>query len=138
MPVSMSDVLLAGNDGDTVIALEQLRSRAFIEHDYATLASLLSDDLVYTHAAGVVHDKAGFLEYAAGPMQCLSIVWHDQQVQCHGNLAVLSGYMVNTLQPPAPMVPVIVETHVLQVWKRERAVWTMLAFQATRLPSAGQ
>ncbi len=135
--MTRTDPYQTENDADTVIRLEELRGRALVEGDSATLAALLADDLVYTHSNGLVQDKQAFLEHAAGSLRCVSIAWSGLYVQCYGDLAVLSGYMVSRLQPPKPTAPASVEAHVLQVWRRERAAWTMMAFQATRLPAAG-
>lgn len=134
--MTKTDDLLATSDGHTILALEAMRTRALVERDHATLAALLADDLVYTHSSGLVQDKQGFLEHAAGSLRWLAIEWRGQYVQCYDTLAVLSGYMLTTMQPAAPVAPVSVDAHVLQVWRRERASWTMLAFQATRLPAA--
>jgi hypothetical protein len=132
--MTKTDDFLAASDGHTILALEAMRTRALVERDFSTLAALLSDDLVYTHSSGVVQDKQGFMEYATSSLRCLAVEWRGEYVQCFDNLAVLSGYMLTTMQPAAPVAPVSVDAHVLQVWRRERAAWTMLAFQATRLP----
>ena len=126
----------AEDDGDTLAQLEELRGRALVERDHATMADLLSSDLVYTHSTGVVHDKQGFLEYVAGQTRWLALEWRGQYVQCFGELAVLSGYLRTTLQPSPALAPATVEAHVLEVWRRERAAWKMIAYQATRLPAA--
>jgi hypothetical protein len=135
--MTKTDDFLDASDGHTILALETMRTRALVERDHATLASLLSDDLVYTHSSGVVHDKQEFLGHAGGSTRCLAVEWRGQYVQCYDNVAVLSGYMLTTMQPAAPVAPVSIDAHVLQVWRRERATWTMLAFQATRLPMPG-
>lgn len=133
--MTTTDDFLTGGDGHTIVVLEALRTRALVERDLTTLAALLSDDLVYTHSNGVVHDKQAFLAHAAGSLRWLAIEWRDQSIQCDGKLALVSGYVLTSQQPPARVAPVSVEAHVLQVWRRERDAWALLAFQATRLPA---
>ncbi|MES2262764.1 MAG: nuclear transport factor 2 family protein [Pseudomonadota bacterium] len=133
----MTNILLAGDHGDTLVELEQLRGRALIERDFDALRALLSDDLIYTHSTGVVQDKRSYMEEVAGPLRFLAIERQRLRVQCFGDLALMSGYMISTFRPPARAMPATVETHVLQVWRHEYGAWTMLAFQSTRLNNTG-
>jgi hypothetical protein len=116
-----------------VLAREALRCQALRTVDLALLDELLDPQLIHTYSTGEIHDKAAYMRHVQGPAKLLGIERGALQVQVLGEVALMSGAMQTTLQPPFPVAAVSVQTHVLQVWRLDNG-WRMLAFQATRLP----
>lgn len=116
-----------------VMAREAMRCQALRCIDLQLLDELLDADLIHTYSTGEIHDKAAYLRHVQGPAKLLGIERGELQVRLSGTVAIMSGTMQTTLQPPYPVAAVSVQTHVLQVWQLQ-TVWKMLAFQATRLP----
>ncbi len=116
-----------------VLEREAVRCQALRSVDLPLLDELLDDGLIHTYSTGEIHDKAAYLRHVQGPAKLLGIERGELQVRLLGTIAVMSGTMQTTLQPPFPVAAVSVQTHVLQVWQLQNA-WKMLAFQATRLP----
>lgn len=114
---------------------EAARRQALVERDFTTLESLFADDLVYIHSIGNVQDKASYLAYVRGPMSFASIERGPLRVRVYGELAVMTGEMINTLAVPDLPAPVLVKALVTQVWCRGAAGWQMVNFQATRIPA---
>jgi ketosteroid isomerase-like protein len=113
---------------------EAARRKALVERDFTNLASLFADDLVYVHSIGNVQDKATYLAYVQGPMSFASIERGPLRVRVYGEVAVMTGEMINTLAVPDLPAPVVVKALVTQVWRKGAAGWQMVNFQATRLP----
>jgi hypothetical protein len=122
---------------DELIALEAERRRCLIERDFDGLGRLFADDLTYVHSIGNVQDRATYLAYVQGPLRFLSIERPALQVKRHGDVAIMSGPMVNTIMPPNLEQAVKVGAFVVQAWVRGAdAGWRMTHFQATRPPEA--
>lgn len=115
--------------------LEATRRKALVERDFTTLATLFADDLVYVHSVGNVQDKPTYLAYVQGPMSFASIERGPLRVRAYGEVAVMTGEMINTLAGPDLPAPVVVKALVTQVWRNGAAGWQMVHFQATRLPA---
>jgi hypothetical protein len=125
-------------DVDQLLALEALRRRSLVERDFDTLGQLFTGDLTYVHSLGTVQDRATYLDYVRGPMRFLSIERPSLDVKLYGDVAVMTGPMVNTITAPRLVQPLEVSAFVTQVWKRGgESGWQIANFQATRLPEAG-
>jgi len=124
---------------DELLALESLRRRCLVERDFDTLQGLFADELTYVHSIGTVQDRATYLAYVRGPMRFLSIERPQLAVRLHGDTAIMTGTMVNTIVAPSLEQPLKVSAFVTQVWKRGgQAGWQITNFQATRLPEANE
>lgn len=122
---------------DELIALEAERRRCLVERDFDGLARLFADDLTYVHSIGNVQDRATYLAYVQGPLRFLSIERPALQVKRHGDVAIMSGPMVNTIMPPNLDQSLKISAFVVQAWVRDlHAGWRMTHFQATRPPEA--
>lgn len=114
---------------------EAIRRTALVNRDFGTLAALFADDLVYVHSVGSVQDKPAYLAYVQGPMSFVSIERGPLKIRPYGDIAVMTGEMVNTIAAPELPKPIVVASFVTQVWRDHGpAGWQMVQFQATRLP----
>ncbi|WP_454806017.1 nuclear transport factor 2 family protein [Paraburkholderia fungorum] len=117
-----------------LLELERLRRDSLVSKDFDTLATLLADEIVYTHSTGAVQDKQTYLAYARNALTFLSIERGELTVRVYGNVALMTGPMTNTVMAPSLKEPMQVRSNVLQLWVHEHGSWTMAAFQATRAP----
>src|SRR5258705_7303122 len=80
-------------------ALERAWSAAFLEHDTATIASILADDYVGIDGRGVVSNKSSEIEEAKAPAEgaaqgtflVLGESLSDVRVRLYGDAAVLTA-----------------------------------------------
>src|SRR5882757_7790396 len=77
---------------EEALRLERKRADAMIQGDITTLASLLADDLSYTHSDGRTDTKESFLSLVAAPaLRYLGIDYSNQEVIDCGEAVVIRG-----------------------------------------------
>lgn len=122
------------SDIDDVLAAEAQRRTALLAQDIPALNALFADDLVHVHTTGVVHDKAKIIHHGTEVLAFKDIVRGPLNVRVHGDIAVMTGDMTNTIQPVGKDVLITVEAFVTQVWRREADGWKHISFHAVRKP----
>ncbi len=84
-----------------ILELERTRQQALIEGDLETLSRIFDDRLVHIHAPpGVVHDKAMLIEHVGTRRAYRSIERGELGIRVVGDLAVVTGPIVNELRNP--------------------------------------
>jgi len=126
---------MTDNAQHAVLAAEALRRKALIDDDTAQVEQLFADDLVYVHTSGLIHDKAQYLAYAANVVRYLDVTRDQLQVRVYGDMAVMTGFQVNTLCKRADEIAVRGEGFVTQVWVKNPQGWQIASFHGNRLPS---
>ena len=117
-----------------LLQLETERRRALVEEDYARVAELFADDLVYVHTTGLVQGKTDYLDYARSAVQYLAIERGELQVRLYGErLAIMTGPQCNTLQKRGGDQLIRGEGFATQVWALGENGWQISSFHATRL-----
>lgn len=117
-----------------LLQLETERRRALVEEDYARVAELFADDLVYVHTTSLVQGKADYLDYARSAVQYLAIERGELQIRFYGErLAVMTGPQCNTLQKRGGDQLIRGEGFATQVWALGENGWQISSFHATRL-----
>jgi ketosteroid isomerase-like protein len=113
-----------------LLALEEQRCDAINRQDWATLAAMLTDDLVHVHANGLTQDKAVYLQHVAS--RARRTERRDLVVRVHGDAAVMTGKLINLMNGEAATAdtPTLAA---MQVWVRRGDTWLQAAFQATRI-----
>jgi ketosteroid isomerase-like protein len=114
----------------TVLAADARRRAAMIAGDADTLASLLGDELVWTHSSGKTDDKAAFLAgiasravvYTALDVAEVTVARHGDAYVCHGTL---NG------RASRDGVEKALRNRFLSVWKRSGNSLQMVAWQST-------
>lgn len=112
-------------------AVEELREAIF-KADKAKLEALTSTALSYGHSAGVLEDKAQFVQGVVGRKNIVkSLKWTNVKVTVTGNTAVVRhGWeSVNELDGKTTETKI----GVLQVWQKFDGKWQLYARQAFRL-----
>ena len=127
--------LPAGNAlREEVLALEGKRTDAMVREDIGALASLLADDLSYTHSDGRTDTKESFLNLIAGPaIRYLGVDYANQEVIDCGDAVVVRGAArMRLLREPGGRENYVVLF--LDVWARREGRWQMVSWHATRVP----
>ena len=123
---------MAGN-GQMVIDLDKKRMTAMAQKDIATLNSLLSDDLIYTHSTARLDTKQSLI----GNMESGSTVYtavepSDVKAQDLGDAVVLTGSCrISVLSQGRPNS---FSVRFTDVYANKGGRWQMVTWQSTRLP----
>ena len=123
---------MAGN-GPIVIDLDKKRMTAMAQKDIATLSTLLSDDLVYTHSSARLDTKQSLI----GNMESGSTVYtavepSDVKAQDLGDTVVLTGACRISVMSQGR--PNSFSVRFTDVYANKGGKWQMVAWQSTRLP----
>ena len=120
---------------DEILELEERRADAMVRADVGTLASLLADDLSYTHSDGRRDTKDSFLALVAGPeLRYLGVNFSNQEVIDCGHTAVVYGIARMRLLREGQQQDYRVLF--LDIWTTRAGRWQMVGWQATRTPSS--
>jgi ketosteroid isomerase-like protein len=123
---------MAGN-GQMVIDLDQKRMTAMAQKDIATLKTLLSDDLIYTHSSARLDTKQSLI----GNMESGSTVYtavepSDVKAQDLGDAVVLTGSCRISVMSQGR--PNSFSVRFTDVYANKGGQWQMVSWQSTRLP----
>ena len=126
--------LPAGNAlREEVLMLERRRADAMVREDIGALASLLADDLSYTHSDGRTDTKETLLGLIAAPgMRYLGVDYSNEQVIDCGNAVVVRGTArIRLVREPGEPLDYLVLF--LDIWARRDGRWQTVGWQATRI-----
>jgi hypothetical protein len=119
---------------EEVLALERRRADALVREDIGALATLLAEDLSYTHSDGRRDTKESFLGLIAAPaMRYLGVDYSNQEVIDCGETVVVRGMArIRLVREPGEVLdyPVLY----LDIWTRRDGRWQTVGWQATRAP----
>ena len=123
---------MAGN-GQMVIDLDKKRMTAMAQKDIATLSTLLSDDLIYTHSSARLDTKQSLI----GNMESGSTVYtavepSDVKAQDLGDAVVLTGACRISVMSQG--CPNSFSVRFTDVYANKGDQWQMVTWQSTRLP----
>lgn len=114
--------------------LETQRFQAMATKDVASLESLLSNDLVYTHATGWRQNKAEFIEsIREGEIQYHSLTSEGAKVSFYGGAAVVTGKVLIKANNKGQELSV--QLLYLEVFAKQDGRWQLVAWESTRLTS---
>lgn len=116
---------------EEVRALEYARLAALSAHDVDAVAELMAEDLVHIHATGLIEDKAMFIAHLR--KQPRRTERRSLDIRVYGEVAILTGEVVNTLTRPGQAVPEDVPMAVTQVARKQAQGWRFVSFHACRL-----
>lgn len=120
---------------EAVIAAEHARHQALLDRDFAVLDRLFADDLTVTHTRGLSQNKAELLHYINTELEFLEVSRGPLNVRLLGDVAIMTGEMMNKVRGRSRGDIVEVRSMTIQVWHREGTEWRLKALQATALPS---
>jgi ketosteroid isomerase-like protein len=118
---------------EEMLALQRRRADAMVREDVGTLATLLADDLSYTHSDGRRDTKESFLGLVAAPaMRYLGVDYSNQEVVDCGDAVVVRGTarirLVREAGEPLDYLVLF-----LDIWARRDGRWQTVGWQATRI-----
>ena len=118
-----------------LLAAEEARRQAMLAADVATLGTLLSETLAYTHSTGVTDGKQSYLQLlASGALRYEALEFAAPEARLIGTAGTVSAVMRATVLK-GEVRRNIASTY-LAVWEHTAAGWVLLAVQATALPAA--
>lgn len=116
-----------------VLAADETRYRAMVTEDFATLETVLGDDLIYTHSSTVVDSKQSFVEtLRTRKVTYIKTDRSDVKVTPYGCIAVVTGR--GDFDVTIDSKPLQVQIRFTNVWHKRSSRWQMVAWQATRIP----
>jgi ketosteroid isomerase-like protein len=120
-------------NGQKIIDLDRKRMTAMAQKDVATLNSLLSEDLVYTHSSARLDTKRSLIgAMESGATVYTSVVPSDVKAQDLGDAVVLTGSCRISVMSSGR--PNSFSVRFTDVYANRGGQWQMVAWQSTRLP----
>jgi ketosteroid isomerase-like protein len=116
-----------------IVEAETARGRALVNRDWATLAALLSEDLVHIHATGLIDGKPAYLEGVKTKLDFLKVERISLDVRVRDDWAIATGVLNQAVRIKGPETIVEFQAATTQVWIRSNGRWVLSSFQATRL-----
>jgi hypothetical protein len=138
LSVLASGAALAQECSGTVTADEALRAEdaryaAQTTNDFAALARLIGDDLVYIHGSSVLDDKTAYIEsMRSGTVRYRSMKRSNPKVRIYGCLAIITADGDFDVTVKGQDMNVKLRFH--SVWARRPAGLQFVSWQATRVP----
>ena len=118
---------------DEIKAADMQWAAAAKSGDPARLEKLLSNDLIYTHATGIIDDKAAYIEKLKSKRQKYDGIEHSNvRVKVFGgDTAVLTARMrMHGTNQSGPFDDQLLMIH---VWVKVNGAWQLAAHQTTKL-----
>jgi ketosteroid isomerase-like protein len=115
-----------------VLAAHEKRRQATLNGDANTVASMMTDDLTFTHANAVVESKEQFVEaLKTRRLQYRALTDEDLQVRVNGSTGVVSG----TVHIVVDAAGTEYNLRVLftELWVKEGETWKMMLWHATEV-----
>lgn len=120
------------NAQQEVLAAHEKRRLATLNGDANTVASMMTDDLTFTHANAVVETKEQFIDaLKTGRLQYKTLTDEDRQVRVNGTTGVVSG----TVHIVVDASGTEYDLRVLftELWVKEGDTWQMMLWHATEV-----
>jgi len=116
-----------------ILALDKKWSDAIQKKDAATLDKLLTDNLVYAHASGVVDTKKTYIaKIKEGKQVYKSFEQRSPSVAVYGNDTAISFSWVH-VTGTTPQGPFDDKIMMLHTWVKQGGAWKLAAHQTTRV-----
>jgi ketosteroid isomerase-like protein len=114
-----------------VLEAERRRQQALVAVDIAALDDLFADDLVHIHSTGLVHTKAQLLRHIEHRRAFVSVERGPLEIRINGNIAVMTGHMINRMRAQEGGHEVVLDGFVTQVLRDSSDGWKFINFQLT-------
>ena len=120
----------------TLIAAEQALSNGLLRGDWKIIEETYADDIVFTEADGSVHHKSDSVrEMQSGDVKFTSIEMSDVHVQDLGNVAVVTGKLIEKGHYKTDDLSGTYRF--TDVWVKRNSRWQLVAGHESRIPSSG-
>jgi ketosteroid isomerase-like protein len=131
--ISLLNLNAQTKDEKAVAAAVQILNKSILKPDRAVLESVTSVDLSYGHSTGKIENKKDFVDLLVNGYYVYSTLnTIEQTIQVSGNTAVVRHHLIAKLTIGG--TPADMNLGVLQVWRKEKSGWRLLARQGFKLP----
>ena len=118
---------------DEVVAAEDARYAAQTTNDFAAMAKLYGDDLVYIHSSAIVDDKASFIGVMrSGDVKYRAMRRSEVKVRTYGCLGIITGNADFDVTVKGQELSV--QLRFTSSWAKRAAGAQFVSWQATRVP----
>jgi ketosteroid isomerase-like protein len=115
-----------------VLAAHEKRRVATLNGDSDAVASMMTDDLTFTHANAVVETKAQFVDaLKTRRLSYKALTNEDRQVRVHGGTGVVSGTC--RILVDASGTEIDIRVRFTELWVKEGERWRMMLWHATQV-----
>ena len=116
-----------------VLAAHEKRRIATLTGNAAAVSAMMTDDLTFTHANGVVETKAQFINaLKTRRLRYKSITDEEHRVRVHGDTGVVSGTC--RLVVNASGTNIDIRVRFTELWVKKGRAWRMALWHATNVP----
>ena len=117
-----------------VLGLEDKRFAAMVARDFATLDSLVHNELLYTHSSGVTDTKGSWIEsMKSGSVKYKSVACSERHVRFFGDVALMRGRAAIEVDIGGQAKSL--RLLFLNAWTRTPQGWKFVAWQSCPQPS---
>ena len=122
------------DNGRTVIDLDRKRMQAMAEKDFATLNTVLADDLIYMHSSARLDTKQSLIgNMQSGATVYTSVEASEVKAQDLGDAVVLTG--IAQIKVVSNGTPNAFGVRFTDIYAKRDGRWQMVTWQSTRLPA---
>jgi ketosteroid isomerase-like protein len=121
------------DNAQTIIDLDKRRMQAMAAKDFATLNTVLADDLIYTHSSARLDTKQSLIgNMRSGATVYTAVEPSEVKAQDLGDAVVLTG--IAQIKVVANGTPNAFGVRFTDVYAKRNGRWQMVTWQSTRLP----
>lgn len=121
------------DNGQAIIELDKKRMQAMAAKDFATLETVLGDDLIYTHSSARMDTKQSIVaNMKSGATVYKSVEPSEVKAQDLGDTVVLTG--IAKIKVESNGKPNAFGVRFTDVYAKRNGRWQMVAWQSTKLP----
>lgn len=114
-------------------AVEKSWASKVLVADTAALALIMTDDIIYAHASGVIDTKASYLKKLKSKRQVYRTLEHQKKLETrvYGDTAITHGVVrVTGINPAGNFDDTVMMIH---VWVKRAGEWRLAAHQTTKI-----
>ena len=119
------------DDRASILETESQRQAAVVAVNLDALDDLFAEDLIHIHSTGLVHTKSELLEHMDRKRGFLAIERGVLHIRVDGDIAVMTGTIVNRMRAKQSGGEVVMDGFVTQVLRRYPDRWRFTNFQFT-------
>ena len=132
--VQLGPTFAQTKDEEAVAATVEFMRKSMIDGNRADLASLIDDDLVYSHSSGMVQDKKVFIDaIATKKSDFVAIDLTEQTIKVSGDIAIVRHKLSAKIKKGGKQDSEVLG--VLLVFRKQGGEWKLLAGQAFHYPN---
>ena len=129
--LSACDKCQSNDEAGVAAAIEKLRL-AMISGKAADLGAVAGDNLIYIHSAGLVENKAEYVDNIASKRSVfVTIDLSDQSIKMNGDVAIARHTLFAKTNNGG--VPGTVRIGIMTVWQKQKGEWKLIGRQAQKL-----